>query len=661
MKKQILLGLLAVGMLTACSSDNSLTENVNDLDIAEGQPAFIKVGISMPGDVNSTRANDDFENGDATEYDVKSGKLVLFKGANEAAATLISAYDITPMVAFTMDGSPQVTTSSKPYVQEITSPALGTTDHLYAYVILNHTGNATGVDFSTGQTYENFSKDVFNAIGLENSTAEAAGHGAMNTTNGLVMTSVPVSSVAGGTTDASTGTVSSLAEIDKSCIYKTKAEAEAATTSTCIYVERAAAKVDVTFTATKVEDYPTMSATLLGWSLGNTNNSTSGYYNVRQVETAWGAYANIVNSNPNTWYRFVSGTAFDPQQPTAYGHREAYRTYFAKDVNYNGNTDLNNTKIAAGDYGYSSGSYTYTYENTFDENSQMYKNTTYVGFKVQLNGGSTFYKLGSTIYASGTDLETALATIFGGDNNSIVSDAADAITTAIATDYANSSGVIRGTYSISTGNTLTFDYKLTADITSVETSTGIVKYTVKVEITNAYMCAPGDVPAPSPSLKNAINTLASSLLAEDLTTKSGAKTVEALCYTDGIAYYAARIAHFGNNETPWSAPNSAYNDYSKIYPTTGISTHTSPATPVTYTNNTSDVTTSHARAWLGRWGVVRNNWYSLTAGKVVGIGSPVPVEYKDDVTPDDNPETYYIAAHIHILPWAKRTQNVDLK
>ena len=128
-------------------------------------------------------------------------------------------------------------------------------------------------------------------------------------------------------------------------------------------------------------------------------------------------------------------------------------------------------------------------------------------------------------------------------------------------------------------------------------------------------------------------------------------------YTDGVTYYAVRIAHFGDYETPWSAPTSAYNDYAKIYPTTGVSTHTSP---ITYG-------ASRAAAWLGRWGVVRNNWYKLSIDKINAVGSPVPVDFGGTGTgepgtiPDDNPEKFYISAHVHIVPWVLREQAVDLK
>ena len=77
----------------------------------------------------------------------------------------------------------------------------------------------------------------------------------------------------------------------------------------------------------------------------------------------------------------------------------------------------------------------------------------------------------------------------------------------------------------------------------------------------------------------------------------------------------------------------------------------------------SGTTTSYSSAdqdkyFLGRYGVVRNNWYNLNIQSVRKIGSPIPVTPDD--TPDDEIENY-LSVKIHILSWAKRTtQSVDL-
>lgn len=61
--------------------------------------------------------------------------------------------------------------------------------------------------------------------------------------------------------------------------------------------------------------------------------------------------------------------------------------------------------------------------------------------------------------------------------------------------------------------------------------------------------------------------------------------------------------------------------------------------------------------YLGRYGVVRNNWYELTINRVSGPGEP-------EITPPDgghvDDEEGYINCTINVLSWAKRSQGVDL-
>ena len=104
-----------------------------------------------------------------------------------------------------------------------------------------------------------------------------------------------------------------------------------------------------------------------------------------------------------------------------------------------------------------------------------------------------------------------------------------------------------------------------------------------------------------------------------LTATSGIST-----YLNGEAYYIARIKHF-NKLTNWT-PGTAYG-----------------------TNNAG---------FLGRYGVLRNNWYELSVKSVSGLGYPdVPV-VKPDVPDDENSK--YINVEVKILDWAKRTQDVQL-
>lgn len=100
------------------------------------------------------------------------------------------------------------------------------------------------------------------------------------------------------------------------------------------------------------------------------------------------------------------------------------------------------------------------------------------------------------------------------------------------------------------------------------------------------------------------------------------------CYVEGICYYVARIKHFGDDLTPWTVNNATYG------------------------------TTDEAKKFLGRYGVVRNNWYDLTVTGIKKLGTPTIPTPKPS-TPDDEKEQFMVYK-INILSWAKRSQDVEL-
>lgn len=95
-------------------------------------------------------------------------------------------------------------------------------------------------------------------------------------------------------------------------------------------------------------------------------------------------------------------------------------------------------------------------------------------------------------------------------------------------------------------------------------------------------------------------------------------------YFKGVTYYIARVKHFGSL-TPWNSGESYGADNAK---------------------------------YLGRYGMLRNNWYELTVGNVYGPGYP-GVPPVDPNQPDDENEKY-LSVSVKILSWAKRSDTVDL-
>lgn len=115
-----------------------------------------------------------------------------------------------------------------------------------------------------------------------------------------------------------------------------------------------------------------------------------------------------------------------------------------------------------------------------------------------------------------------------------------------------------------------------------------------------------------------------------LNTKLGLDNTDGIkTYENGVCYYIARIKHF-NDLTPWSSGKETYG-----------------------TNNDTN-----NDLYLGRYGVLRNNWYDLTVTKFSAPGYPdVPVVKPTDA---DDEDTKYINVEVKILDWAKRKQQVEL-
>lgn len=93
-------------------------------------------------------------------------------------------------------------------------------------------------------------------------------------------------------------------------------------------------------------------------------------------------------------------------------------------------------------------------------------------------------------------------------------------------------------------------------------------------------------------------------------------------YENGEVYYVVIVRHFDDTDTPWNADTD-------------------------YGYNTGDA------KFLGRYGIVRNNWYEFTIGGVSKIGTPDVPEVTEEWDDPQNP-TYAIDVTVNILKWAKR-------
>ena len=120
---------------------------------------------------------------------------------------------------------------------------------------------------------------------------------------------------------------------------------------------------------------------------------------------------------------------------------------------------------------------------------------------------------------------------------------------------------------------------------------------------------------------NVVNTINEKL---GLKEEGGKITSGIATYLDGVTYYIARIKHF-NELTPWTA-GEGYGTKNDKY--------------------------------LGRYGVLRNNWYDLSVESISGLGYPDVPEVKPDLPDDENDQ--YVNVEVKILKWAKRSQQIKL-
>lgn len=602
MKKLSFLALAAVGLLfTACSDSDSAGK---DDPINKDGNGYVAIQINLPTDPgSSTRAlNDDFDDGLPTEYAVENAAVFFFDGTSESTATFLSAA-VLALPAPVMDVDNDNLTSSYLATAQIDKEI---TNDLYALVVLNYT-NVVNIT-STGATLLG---PTPLDLGSATTIADINGHITNVDLTGakakFFMTNAVISELAGGTVGTPSATkLQTLRKIDKSCIRDTEAEAKLHPAGS-IYVERAVAKATISSAVTKIgTSGPAINK--IEWAINNTEPTSYLVRNMGTSVSTYITYSSTAFASPN--YRMVGHTKLGETaiQPVA----ELYRTYWCEDPQYSSDATLTLTS-SFGNTGRENPQY--CYENTFDLDHQIYKNTTRAVIKVSTNGGADFYTVngGETTY-NATDAETfAIANLIA--NADIVNCFASYATTP---------------YTITTAD---FDITWTDD-----PATGQHKVAT-IDLSTATKALEGTT----------FNTgFAAAFAALDLTGIAGVANTYVVIskYTGGVVYYEARFQHFANTAdvtkdlAPWNTwetgtEKPAAGDVTKAYRTA---------------NREND--------YLGRYGMVRNNWYDVEITAINKIGYPVDpsASVTPPTTPDDNVNSKYISMKINVLSWAKRTQ-----
>ena len=537
--------------LVGCSSNDNLAPDGKD-NVGKTGEAYASFTINLPT-TRATRATEGeptFAEGDAKEYEVKNGTILIFTNDGKYV-TSAQLGNMNPWKDIKTDG---VTTAATATVQ-LSGVEVG--GSYKALVLLNNDVDATTSKVklpSTGESYATWSAKA------ENATA------AYTNTDYIFMANAPM--YTGTSTEPTT-----LVTVANICASREQAEAKAATT---VYVERGLAKV--TMQKFNDEGYAIAAGTYKGdkveiknWQLDVTNKST---FPVHQTDGLSTAFTDIWSTS-----RFYDGD-----------NNTFRRVYWGVDPNYNDakyqvleNCNDAFNMISKNDINGVVGKPQYCLENTFDLANMMQGQTTRVVFKAvftpkDFTAGQTFFKIG---------------------NNTAIWDA-DNLAQQIKTVALKAMNI----------TTADEQAKYKVDLSKGTNISGVAGLH-KIEAENITYTGEGESKV-KPDVVNAIND------------KLGLKETGISTYLNGEAYYIARIKHF-NQMTPWTA-GTPYNGDNK--------------------------------AFLGRYGVLRNNWYDLSVTSISGLGYPDVPEVKPTMPDDENEQ--YINVEVKILDWAKRSQSIDL-
>lgn len=602
MKKIYLpLALAATLALGACSSDNVIDNGGStSIDLSKG--GFVKMSLNLPTD-NNRGSRTTLNDGLANEYGIQNAYLVLFEGGDdENKAVIKGAYALSnsDFEAVGNDNNHVTLTKRIAFANDTKKPS-DSNKHIYALVVLNNNGLFTvdgnhTLKFDDTKVDAKAYKSASNFINFSKALASTSPDGKTPfasdvATNGIFMTNAPLCTKPGGATaPGATAAIKTLADVTDN-IYTTEAEAKSKPAAE-IYVERAVAKVTVQDKNDKLVANQKISYKLYNWVVDNTNKKS---YIVRQYDKDW----NGINSDKATTadankYRFVWDK---PVNPNATDANKLYRTAFAQDPEYE------TTTAAAGNYNRNMTMSTdfgdehpqYCNENTFQVEAQNQDQTTRVvlGVKMSAPGTSTY----------DADLYTV------NDNKEVVyteASLAERLKNILLNDP--------------TVNTWAENHKTDASFnitfnTDAAGATTITKATFKGKTTT-----PG----------------ATEEKLESFTTEQLNKALPNIVrYKDGVAYYAVRIKHFGDSDTPWNVEGQG----------------------VTAGGNSNIYHTGSNDWFLGRYGVVRNNWYDISVNKIQTLGDATIPAFTND--PDDVLENY-ISVSINVLSWSKHTQDADL-
>lgn len=410
---------------------------------------------------------------------------------------------------------------------------------------------------------------------------------------GFLMSNAVLATAPGGA-NASTGSAKTLVPIDANKIYKTEAEASNNPAAN-IYVERAEAKVTVTNSLDgTTTDGSNMAYTIDGWCLDNTNNTSKLVRTVSGFDT-WKGYASNAVTAPADLYRFVGETSVGTNVA---GNETYYRVYWGDDYNYSATETGDLTTV--GGQTVADGSLI----KDIDGNTPQYcfENTT--NLKTMRENNCTrvvvkaSFKGGNPFYTVDGDRATVWT-------------AANAAAEAASRIVAD------------------LDFQTWAR-TNVQNGQDLLSTDLVVTLSNTAGDARVEAVTLTPEGEAKLNADADFATANAVAL--GNENIDLKYYANGEAYYSVWVSHFGDDGTPWNGDETQTPAAGNIY-------------------HDSD------QNYLGRWGMLRNNWYEVNLTGIRSLGEPTVSEATGDTI--DKLESF-ISAQINVLSWTKRTQEAEL-
>lgn len=644
--KALFCGIAAAAMFTACSNDEPNGGNTPETGGELSDGGYITVGINLPkqaaGGMHARQRanNDNFDHGTANEYAVDNAMLLVFTGAEadgETAAKFHSAYDLTMLpggVNGGATGTPEANITTT-YLKTVHLNDIEDGDYLWGLVLVNYGGLVTDkVPYTpTGTKPDDIFPGLLTSVSLNGNalikdatTFEAiqgytTGNSFINSgVDGkgyFFMTNAVVSTA--NADGATANTVYTLQKIGLASDVAKPTEDEAkAYPAASFYVERAVAKATlVAESASTTGDLADNNITInkVEWVLDNTEPTS---YIVRNVgNNSYIAYKQADKAKRFVGTQKIGTTAL---QPIA----DLYRHYWAIDPQYDNNATLN-TAVSAGmensaiadDLFKAAGSANpqYCHENTFNVANMTHQNTTRALLKVTFNlpeGNDGYLYTVNNLQKAGN----------------IFCKQSDATSNVIKAIVENHELRDRVKAALRPNKTITITTDNYTDHLNIEFETDAKNNVLKVKSVSfkdnddAYTATPAAFDLNSALVKN-VNA-----------------SFQVVRYDKGVAYYEIRFKHFGDEYTPWLKKDDASSMQS---------------TMEAYGNNEND--------YLGRWGMVRNNWYEINLNSIKQLGMPVigQLNVTSDDTPDDDKIVEkWLSFKINILSWAKRVQNEDL-